>query len=79
MQIGSCIDIFNKWVYHGWDSNTGIIMINVHLTLITLVSTLPKKAKGMLLGVSNLFEMHPTSMHVDLVTSLCTLGSGGRA
>ena len=31
----------------------------------------------MLLGVSSLFEMHPASMHVDLVASFCTLGSGG--
>ena len=30
----------------------------------------------MLLGVSSLFEMHPTSMHLDLVASLCTLGYG---
>ena len=31
----------------------------------------------MLLDVSNLFEMHPPSMHMDLVASLCTLGYGG--
>ena len=31
----------------------------------------------MLLGVSNLFEMHSPSMYVNLVASLCTLGSGG--
>ena len=30
----------------------------------------------MLLGVSSLFEMHSSSMHVDLVASLHTLGSG---
>ena len=32
----------------------------------------------MLLGMASLFEMHPPSMHLDLVASLCTLGSGGR-
>ena len=31
----------------------------------------------MLLGVSSLFEMHLPSMHVDLVASLSSLGSGG--
>ena len=31
----------------------------------------------MLLRVYSLFEIHRPSMHVDLVASLCTLGSGG--
>ena len=31
----------------------------------------------MLLGVSSLFEMHPPSMHVDLLASLFTLETGG--
>ena len=31
----------------------------------------------MLLGVTSLFEMYPPFMHVDLVASLCTLGSRG--
>ena len=31
----------------------------------------------MLLGVSSLFEMHPPSLHVDLVASLFTLENGG--
>ena len=31
----------------------------------------------MLLGVSSLSEMHPPSMHVDLLASLFTLETGG--
>ena len=55
-------------------------MINVHMSLIDLAGTLPIRAKGgeeYALGVTNLFEMHPPSMYVDLVASLRTLGSGG--
>ena len=80
MKIESCIDILNKWVHHGWEGYTGVIMINVHLSLIILANTLPIRKmmeRCMLLGVSSLFEMYPPSMHVDLVASLCTLGSGG--
>ena len=46
MKIGSCIDILNNWVYHGWEGHTGVIMTNVHLSLIALASTLPIRAKG---------------------------------
>ena len=46
MKIGSCIDILNKWVYHGWEGHNSVIMINVHLSLITLANALPIRAKG---------------------------------
>ena len=45
-EIGSCIDILNNWVYHGWGGNTDVIMINAHLSLIALANTLRKRAKG---------------------------------
>ena len=80
MKIVSCIEILNNQIYHGWEGQTGVIMINVHLFLIALANTLPIRAKGgrrMLLGVSSVFEMHPPSMHVNLVASLCILGSRG--
>ena len=46
MKIGSCIGILNNWVYLGWEGHTGVIVTNVHLSLIALASTLPIKAKG---------------------------------
>ena len=46
MKIVSCIDILNNWVYHGWEGHTGIIMTNVHWSLIALAITLPIRAKG---------------------------------
>ena len=46
MKIGSCIDILNNWIYHGWEGHTDTIMTNVHLSLIALASILPIRAKG---------------------------------
>ena len=46
MKIGSCIDILNNWVCHGWEGQTGVVMINVHLSLLGLANTLPIRAKG---------------------------------
>ena len=46
MKIVSCIEILNNQVYHGWEGQTGVIMINVHLFLIVLANTLPIRAKG---------------------------------
>ena len=80
MKIGSFIDVVNNCVYHGWESYTGVIMINVYLPLIALANTLPIRAKGgktYAFGVASLFKMHPPSMHVDLLASLCFSGSGG--
>ena len=76
MKIGSCIGILNNWVYHGWEGHTGVIMINVHLSLIAFVNTLPTRAKGgkvYAFRCVQFFEMHPPSMHADLVASSCTL------
>ena len=67
-------------MHHGWEGHTGVTMINVHLSFIALAIALPIRTKGgkvMPLGLSSLFEMHPASMHEDLVAGLCTLGSGG--
>ena len=46
------------------------------LLWLTLSVKDPKVGRRMLLGVSSLFKMHATSMHVDMVASLCTLRSG---
>ena len=58
----------------------GKIVLKVHLSLIALDNTLPIKENGglyVLLSFSNLFEMHPPSINVDLVANLCILFSDG--
>ena len=46
MKVGSCIDILNNRVYHGWEGHTGVIIFNVHLSLVVLANTLPMRGKG---------------------------------
>ena len=65
-------------MYRGWESHTGIIIFKVHLSLIALANIIPTREKGgkaYALGLSNLFEMYPPSIHVDLVVTLYVLGS----
>ena len=45
MKTGSCIDILNNWVYHGWEGHICVIMINVYLPVIALVNSFPIRAK----------------------------------
>ena len=80
MDLLLVIYMLNNWVYHGWEGHIGVIMINVYLPLIALANTLSVGVKGgktYAFGVASLVKMHPPSMHVDLVASLCTSGSGG--
>ena len=65
-------------MYRGWEGQNGVVIFTVHFSLIALAtSSLSQQMEGrhMLLGLSNLFEMYPPSMQVDLVVSLCILGS----
>lgn len=60
----------------GWEDRTEVIVIKIHLSLIDLANTLPIRENGRMhvfLSFSNLLEMHPSSIHVDLVASLCIL------
>ena len=46
MKIGFCINILDYLVYHGWKGHAGVIMINIHLSLIALANTLLIRAKS---------------------------------
>ena len=69
--------MLNNWMYCcGWEDRTEVIVIKIHLSLIDLANTLPIRENGRMhvfLSFSNLLEMHPSSIDVDLVASLCIL------